>query len=565
VTVDQDRFEEWAARAELCRRDLRAFMRETWPLVEPRPFVDSWHIGAICERLEAVTRGEIRRLIINVPPRSTKSLTAAVMWPAWEWLSSPEVRWVYASYADTLATKHSVVCRRLIESRGMDTASENVAWIKRVGYRGLLELLRDDWELAGDQNLKTKFENDRTGYRVATSVGGTVTGDGGDRLVVDDPLKAEDASSETKRKGANEWFDQTWSTRLNDPVRSTQVVIMQRLHEQDLTGHLLGRGDWEHLCLPGQFEPSHPFVWPDDPRTVEGESLDPERFPPSRLAELKRDLGAYGFAGQIQQRPSPAEGGLFRRDWWQRWTPDSLPREFHRVIASWDMAFKDEKGSSFVVGQIWGLRDADRFLLGQVRARMDFVATCDAVVALAEWRPEARQKLVEDKANGPAVISALGRKVSGLTPIQPEGGKEARAHAVSPVVQSGNVFLPAGAFIPCPPGYEATSVADFIEEHAGFPTAAHNDQVDATTQALNWLEDFKEPGPPASTYCHPWGKSGPIFGSGRPGPFGSRGSGTTPGGIPLQRGSGRAWSSGRGSTIDLRRQPHNNGRTGRPR
>jgi predicted phage terminase large subunit-like protein len=475
-------------RADRCRGSLLAFMREAWPLVERRPFSDNWHIGAICEHLEAVTAGEIRRLIVNVPPRSTKSLTTAVFWPAWEWLSSPESRWLFASYADRLAVKHSLACRRLVQSVGLRTAEGEVPWIKRVGYRGLLALLGQEWELTGDANLKTMFENTEAGFRFATSVGGTATGDGGDRLVVDDPLKASDWASEARREGANEWFDETWSTRLNDPVRSTHVLIAQRLHEDDLTGHLLERGDWVHVCLPGEYEPSHPFMWPDDPRTEEGELLDPVRLPAARLAELKRDLGSFGYAGQYQQRPSPAEGGMFKRGWWQRWRPETLPPHWSNVIASWDMAFKATDGSSYVVGQVWASDGADRYLLGQVRARLDFVATCAAVIAVAGWRPEARAKLVEDKANGPAVMATLKGKVSGLIPVEPDGSKEARAAAVSPFVEAGNVYLPAGEFIACPPGYEATSVQDFIEEHATFPAAARNDQVDATSQALNWLE-----------------------------------------------------------------------------
>jgi predicted phage terminase large subunit-like protein len=506
VDLERGQLEEWAARAETCRRGLRAFVREMWPVIERRPFVDNWHIGAVCEQLEAVSAGEIRRLIINQPPRSTKSTITAVMWPAWEWLTSPELQWLFASYSDALATKHSLVCRRLIQSEGLRSAADGIPWARRVGYRGMLGLLGQEWDLAVDEVLKTRFSNTETGYRIATSTGGTATGEGGDRLVIDDPLKASDARSDAIRKGANEWFDETWSTRLNDPVRAAHVVIMQRLHEQDLTGHLLGRGEWEHLCLPAEYEPKHPFVWPDDPRTVEGESLDPVRLPPQRLEELKRDLGSYGFAGQLQQRPSPEEGGMFKRDWWQRWTVASLPPRWERVIASWDLAFKDSGASSYVVGQVWGINGADRYLLGQVRARLEFTKTCDAIVALAAWRPDARAKLVEDKANGPAVMSALKRRVSGLIPVEPDGSKEARAAAVSPLVESGNVFLPAADVIPCPAGYEPTRVADFIEELANFPASSRNDQVDATSQALNWIEGRGSAN--TSTRCYRCGQKG---------------------------------------------------------
>lgn len=494
MTVDH---ELWAAKAEQCRRSLHTFVREMWPLVERRAFQDSWHIGAVCEHLEAVSAGEIRRLIINQPPRTTKSTLTAVMWPAWEWLAAPDVQWLFASYSDRLATNHSLKCRRLIQSAGLHSTADGVPWVRRAGYRGLLELLGQSWELSVDEALKTRFSNSETGYRIATSVRGTATGEGGDRLVIDDPLKAEDARSEVVRRAANEWFDETWSTRLNDPVSSSQVVIMQRLHERDLAGHLLERGDWEHLCLPGEFEPSHPFVWPKDPRQVEGAPLDPVRLPPARLAELKRDLGTYGFAGQIQQRPSPAEGGVFKRDWWRRWQPAHLPPVWERLLASWDMRFSDSQAttSSFVVGQVWGCFGADRFLLGQVRARLSFTETVKAVQALAEWRPEASAKLVERKANGAAVIDTLRQRVGGLIAIEPEGGKDVRAAAVEPFVEAGNVWLPAADFIPCPPGYAATSVAEFVEEFASFPNGANDDQVDALSQALNWVRWHTGAGP----------------------------------------------------------------------
>jgi predicted phage terminase large subunit-like protein len=228
-------------------------------------------------------------------------------------------------------------------------------------------------------------------------------------------------------------------------------------------------------------------VLPGDRRSKLGELLDRRRLPASRLKELKTDLGSFGYAGQMQQRPAPAEGGMFKRGWWQRWTPESLPPGWQQVVASWDLAFKDTAGSSFVVGQVWGINGADRYLLGQLRGRFDFIKTGQAIMAVAAWRPDATARLVEDKANGPAIIASLKRTVGGLIPIQPDGSKEARAAAVTPLVEAGNVFLPAAGFIPCPAGYEATSVDDFIEEHASFPAGAHNDMVDATSQALKWL------------------------------------------------------------------------------
>jgi predicted phage terminase large subunit-like protein len=473
--------------AEQCRRRLGRFIREAWPIVEPATeFVHGWHIDVISEHLEAVSRGELRRLIINVPPRTMKSLTAAVFWPCWEWLDRAHTRWLYASYAERLSLRDSVKCRRLIQSKG---GMEQGTIFQRLGYQGVLALLDDEpWALTGDQNAKEKYETTRTGMRLATSVGGVATGEGGDRIVVDDPLNAEQARSDTERENANRWWDETMTTRFNNEAASA-VIVMQRLHEQDLTGHLIEKGGWTHLCLPAEYEPSHPFVWPDDPRTTEGELLEPVRLGEVRLLELARDLGSYGYAGQMQQRPAPAEGGMFKRHWWGRWTPEGLPPMWEKQVTTWDMRFSDseESTTSYVVGQVWGIDGADRYLLGQIRARLSFTDTLKAVIALANWAPAARAKLVEKKANGAAVIDTLKAKVPGLIGIEPEGGKDVRAAAVEPLVEAGNVHLPQAEFIPCPDGYEPTATSEFIDETAVFPNGAHDDQVDAMTQVLNWL------------------------------------------------------------------------------
>ena len=466
-----------------CTASLPVFIREAWPIVEPAtPFVHGWHLDVVAHHLEAVSAGELPRLIINVPPRTMKSLTAGVFWPAWEWLSSPHIRWLFAAYAQNLSTRDSVKCRRLIESRG---GRQDGTLFQRLGYQGVMRLLGAPWELTGDQNVKTKYETTRTGMRLATSVGGVATGEGGDRIVVDDPLSAKQARSEKEREAANTWWDETMTTRFNN-ARAAAVIVMQRLHEEDLTGHLLaGDGDWHHLCLPAEYEPSHPFTYPDgvelpqreltvqgasgepeqvvipggrelpgDPRTEAGELLDPVRLSAEILAEKRRDLGSYGFSGQMQQLPSPAEGGMFKRDWWQYWTPESLPPRWQRMVASWDMRFSDsqKQESSFVVGQVWGIDGADRYLLGQIRARLSFTESLKAVQTFASWKPAARAKLVERKANGAAVIDTLKGKVPGLIPIEPEGGKDVRASAVQPFVEAGNVYLPAADFNPCPPG-----------------------------------------------------------------------------------------------------------------
>jgi predicted phage terminase large subunit-like protein len=497
--ADADRDE-----AEACTARLGTFIRHAWPIVEPAtPYVASWHVDTICEHLEAVSAGELHRLIINVPPRTMKSLSVAVFWPAWEWLRKPWLRWLFASYAEVLSQRDSMKMRRLIKSEG---GRKDGTIFQRIGYQGVLAHLEDEpWQLTRDQDAKTRYETTATGMRLATSVGGVATGEGGDRIVVDDPVNAKQARSDAERAAANTWWDETMTTRFNND-EAAGVIVMQRLHERDLTGHLLEQGGWHHLCLPAEYEPAHPFTYPatarlpagrelpGDPRTTEGELLDPVRLSAQRLAELLRGLGSYGYAGQMQQRPAPVEGGMFKRHWWRRYEPgleDRLHLGFARVVASWDMRFSDhdKASTSYVVGQLWGAHGADRYLLGQVRARLSFTESCRAVAALSAWRPDATAKLIERKANGAAVIDALRRRIGGLIPIEPEGGKDVRAAAVEPYAEAGNVYLPAGEYIPAPLGYDQTLVSAFVEECAVFPNGAHDDQVDAMSQALTWLRD----------------------------------------------------------------------------
>lgn len=484
--------------AEACAASLPLFIREAWPILEPAtPFVRGWHVDVVAEHLEAVTAGEIKRLIVNVPPRTMKSLTSGVFWPAWEWLLHPYRRWLFASYASQLSQRDSMKMRRLIKSKG---GKEDGTLFERIGYQGVLALLSPDpWELAKDQDAKTKYETTATGFRLATSVGAMATGEGGDRIVVDDALSAEQARSDAERETANNWWSGTMSSRFNNDDAAA-VIVQQRLHEEDLTGYLLERGDWHHLCLPAEYEPKHPFVYPDsfelesgwvlagDPRTEEGELLEPVRLGREKLDELLKEQGSYGYAGQFQQRPAPAEGGMFKKHWWKRWREDMLPPRFDRVIASWDMRFSDsqKESSSYVVGQVWGVKGADRYLLGQVRARLGFSDTIKAVKAMDRWKL-CSAKLVEDKANGPAVIDTLKHKIPGLIPVTPEGGKEVRAAAAEPIVEAGNVYLPDAEFIPAPLGYEQTRVDDFTHEHAVFPNGAHDDQVDGMSQAMAYL------------------------------------------------------------------------------
>lgn len=443
---------------------LPEFIRQAWHVVEPAtPYVHGWHLDAISDHLEAISAGHIRNLIINIPPRYMKSLSVCVFWPCWEWTDRPELRWLFSSYSDRLAIRDSLKCRRLIDS----------PWYQaRWG---------DVFHFAGDQNEKTRFENNKTGYRLATGVGGAATGEGGDRIVVDDPIKAKDADSDAIRATANTWWDETMSTRGNDPNTVAKVIIMQRLHDDDLTGHVLnkmrdGGEHYEHLCLPAEYEP-RVFVsgigW-SDPRTEDGALLWPERFNQENVQALKKSLGSYGAAGQLQQRPTPRGGGMIKRGWWRFYKV--APSKFDRVIDSWDMTFKDSKSSDFVAGHKWGKIGADAYLLSRIHDRMDFPTAQQAVKNLAAILPQSSAKLIEDKANGSAIIASLQRIVPGLIPVEPEGSKQARASAVSPYIEAGNVFLPDPSIAPW--------IEEFIAECAAFPLGAHDDDVDAMSQAL---------------------------------------------------------------------------------
>ncbi len=491
---------------ELATRSLGEFVRQAWPVVEPStPFVPGFHINAIIEHLEAVTRGEIRNLLINVPPRHMKSLLVSVFWPAWEWIRWPQRRWLYSSYGAQLSTRDSIKCRRLIES----------PWYQaRWG---------DRFALTSDQNTKSRFDNNRSGYRIATSVGGAATGEGGDRIVCDDPHNVGDVESDSVRKAALDWWDVVMSTRVNDPKTSAMVIVMQRCHQRDLSGHLLEKGNFEHLCLPAEYEgPTRAtsLDW-SDPRTELGELLWPDRFGVKEIADLKVSMGSYAAAGQLQQRPSPAGGGIFKRHWWRYLQPRgaNLPPVVVRMpdgsttsipaievphgpveqIQSWDCAFKDLDTSDYVVGQVWARMGACFFLGDQVRGRMDCPGTVKAVRELTAKWPGTGAILIEDKANGSAVIQMLQYEIAGILPVNPSGGKIARAQAISPLVEAGNVYLPHPDYAPW--------VNDFIEECAAFPNGAHDDQVDAMTQAL--LRWHMAP-PQAVVYVQPLLQISPI-------------------------------------------------------
>lgn len=454
-----------AALARYAERSLRSYVEQAWPILEPAAtFVPNWHIDLLVEYLEAVSAGQVKRLLINMPPRYMKSLLVSVLWPTWEWIREPSRRWIFASYAERLAIKHSVDRRTVIQSSWYQNR-----WGDRV-------------RLTSDQNEKREFLNTHRGHMVATSVGGSILGKGGSRIVVDDPHDPTQAESDTQREAARRFFSRTLSTRLDNKHTDAMVVVMQRLHERDLAALCLELG-FEHVCLPAEAEAPTRVVFPRSGRVLTrstGDVLWPARENAAVLAQLRRQLGSAAYAGQYQQRPVPVGGTLFKREWFKFY--DELPDDLSEA-QSWDMAFKDHAESDYVVGLVAGRKDADIYLIERAKGQWGFSETCRQLERLARKYPRAKPILVEDAANGPAIIDALEHKIAGIVAVRPEGGKVARAGVAQAVVEAGNVYLPN----PAPHGKRRPDrdwVDDFLYQLTAFPHGAHDDDVDAFTQLV---------------------------------------------------------------------------------
>ena len=452
----------------LLQHDLATFAGRCFQDLNPQTCLAiNGHLEVIAAKLTAVREGRIRRLIINLPPRHLKSLLASIAFPAWCLGRDPSAQILCVSYAQELADKLARDCRGIMMS----------PW-----YRQIFPT-----RLAPHRQAVQEFITTRQGYRLATSTGGVLTGRGADIILIDDPLKPEEALSEAQRQAANEWFDHTLYSRLNDKRHGAIVIIMQRLHEDDLVGHVLGQEQWEILSFPAiaEKDEEHRIETILEPRCFprrQGEALHPDREPLEVLDRIRRTIGEYNFAGQYQQSPAPLGGGLVKAEWFRRYRENELPERFDRIVQSWDTANKVTELSDFSVCTTWGVKDKNLFLIGVFRRRLEYPALKRAVREQQSLF-DATVVLIEDKASGTQLIQELITDgCHGVTRYQPTGDKTMRLHAQTAIIENGFVHIPE----------TAPWLAEYLHEMTVFPKGKHDDQADSTAQFLDW---FKTPMP----------------------------------------------------------------------
>ena len=489
-----------------CEESLYLFYKAAWKYIDPSTWKDSWAIDAICEHLQAIVDGQIRKLIINCVPRIGKSSLSSVAFPAWTWAqparthtSGPGVPFLYASYSDKLSLRDSVKCRRLIES----------PFYQRM-WNGR-------FQLTTDQNTKSRFTNDQGGERLITSIGSGVTGEGGNIIVIDDPNAANEVASEATIENTIDWWRTTLPTRPNDQDLSAIVVIQQRLAENDLTGHILETEaeGWCHLCLPGRFEPERSFIstigW-KDPRTQPGELLWPERFSEPALKRLEKTMGPFIFAGQIQQRPEPAGGGIIKRIWWQPWEKEAFPA-MDFILACLDTAYTEDKANDPSGMIIWGVfsdmtvpqtsrvlgkdgrplyvnqsvnEDASKvMMIWAWDERLEFHALVEKVAKTCKSF-KVDLLLVENKSSGISVAQEMRRLYAderfGVQLFDPKSqDKFARLYSVQHLFAEEIIYAPERSW--------SDKVITQVGSFGGKPGPKHDEYVDLTSMGLRHLRD----------------------------------------------------------------------------
>jgi predicted phage terminase large subunit-like protein len=419
-------------------------------------FEPNWHIDLIAEYLEAARKSQIKRLIINVPPRSLKSVCVSVAWPAWLLGHDPRARIIAASYAASLSVKHSLDCRLVIADE----------WYKNVF---------PTVKLARGQNEKHKFATTRRGFRMASSVGASVVGEGGNFLIIDDPISPAQAMNMRFRENVNSWFDHTFSTRLNDKKSGVIVLVMQRLHSEDLSGYLLAKGGWEHLSLPAIAERKcrYSFAGRIKIRDV-GEVLHPARENIQLLERAKIELGSMAFAAQYQQNPQPEQGAMVDRGWFARYV--GLPPVYEAVVQSWDTAIKSSARHDASVCLTFVEAGGKSYLREARVMRLEYPDLKKAFYKHAD-EDQPKAILVEDKASGQQLLQDIKREsYLPLIGISPKSDKITRFAAISAMLEAGKLVLPQ----------QAHWLADFEAELFSFPNSPHDDQIDALTQYFDW-------------------------------------------------------------------------------
>lgn len=462
--VDSDRLVA-LDRADVEEGGFKAFVRVAWPLVEPRPLVWEQHMDLVCDHLEAVLRGEIRDMVVNVPPGTSKSTICSVLFPAYAWITDPALKFLYTTYDEQLSHRFAQRTLNLICTE----------WWKRRWPH--VEIVN------GERANQSLYDTTAGGMRASTMMGGRAVGKHADILMCDDPHKTDDLEGdpESVRKTLDEAWETRWvntfSTRRADAATFRRVVIMQRLHELDLSGRMLELEGTVHLCLPMEYEPKRhcKTKWGEDWRTEEGELLCPKRFPKEVVEADRKRMTARAFNSQMQQRPAPKEGNTLKREYFEnRWLV--LP-PYLKMYISVDCNLKERKDTDRAVVQVWGVLGAQVYCIDQLSGRWSFDMILKAIRDMkAKW-PMVRNILVEAKANGPAVVSVLKRQIPGVLEIEPQGGKESRVDAVEPTLKALDVLFPS---------HSAPWVGELIEEAVTFPSAAHDDMLDAMTQFLVW-------------------------------------------------------------------------------
>lgn len=448
----------------LMRQDLGSFIHKVFQTVDPaRRYVHNWHLDAIAWHLQKCQEGRIRRLIITMPPRSLKSICASVAFPAWVLGKDPTAKIICASYATDLTRKHSLDCRTVIDSD----------W-----YRQTFPTTR----IHPDKNTELEYMTTRRGFRLGTSVGGTLTGRGGNLFIIDDPLKPQEAMSDLKREAVKQWYDGTLYSRLDNKAEDAIILIMQRLHVDDLVGYVLDKEPWVHLNIPAIAEHEHEVHFGPDLIYCRkmSEVLHPERESAATLKIIKANLGTYDFSAQYQQSPVQPGGGMIKWQWFQRYKDKELPAAAPgtQIVQSWDTASKATELADYSVCTTWCVEQKDVYLIDIWRDRLEYPYLKKRVVELSD-KHHANTILVEDQGSGTSLIQDLGSENVRCIAINPEGDKATRMSSVSAQIEAGYVFIPE----------QAAWLQDFQKEILQFPYGRFDDQVDSLSQFLGWHRD----------------------------------------------------------------------------